>query len=82
MLTTEDMRKLVQDIDSDSLIETVEEKLLDDDLRGARVRILGYLDAQIKHGDMSEDEAQAFYQRLGFAPDEAAKIRQHAGSEL
>ena len=82
MLTTEAVQKLVQDIGSDPLIETVEEKLCDGVLRGARVRILGYLDAQIKHGDMSHDEARQFYQRLGFTPDEAAKIRQRAGSEL
>lgn len=73
---------LAGDIGSCELQEIVEEKLCDGDVRGARVRILGYLDGQIKNGDMSNDEARPFYQRLGFTPDEAANIRQGAKSEL
>lgn len=76
-MQAEEIRALARDIGKDYVIERVEEKLLDNDTRGARIAILAYLDGW--YSERAPDErAREFYDRLGFTAEERSQIRQNA----
>lgn len=59
--------------------EIVEEKLDNDDTRGAQIFLMGAVDRQYSDSDLSFEQARGYYVALGVSPEEASKLRQQHG---
>jgi hypothetical protein len=72
------LEQLIQELVlDDEFLTELKEHLEDDDLRGVRVSLLGFLDSQVENEEISAERAGRYYATLGFSPEEASGFRQY-----
>ena len=76
-LNWKEVIQLAQEVGGNTLVNIIKENLDVDNIQGARLKILGYLDAYVLNGGpILPEKAAEYYSRLSFTTDEMVGFRQ------